>query len=177
MSKTATAKEEAAAEVVADDKAKGRLCIMPAMVISNHAERRGNAWGEFMVRLPEGLDTMDAVLHEPDLWRGIQSNGATALLKMDRLRLVAFDESWVADAVISEADNKSISLAEAGIRVIELPARVIHLPEIDDYRVKYYGHGYAVERKKDHHRMTEATQDLKQATMQMHNLVPKPGDY
>jgi hypothetical protein len=121
--------------------------IDPGNVTLDHA---GTVRRTFFVRLPRDFIADD--LKEPEAWSRVQINAAKALRRHDGLYLVAWDESWVAEAVVADGDGKGVVLAKP--RVTNFPARFDRLLEDDQYRVVWFGTGYAVERKSDGHRMT-----------------------
>jgi hypothetical protein len=106
----------------------------------------GMAFQSYFVRLPEGV-TAQHLNDDPSIWRLIQSNRNVALRKFDEVRIVDYAESWVADATVSFADHVSVILARP--RITQLPERTVPIFEDDAYRVKWFGSGWGVERKKD----------------------------
>jgi hypothetical protein len=164
MTKTATATTEAQIDIEA---AIGRLSITPSAVTVNS---RGFGWTDFMVRLPEGFTADD--LKEPDVWRGVQGQPGVAMRFPDKVRLIAFDETWVAEAMVTQADADSITLAVQ--RIDKVAGRRLPLPDTEDYRVKWYGNGYGVERKSDGHKMRDTVATIKLAQAEMAALYPRP---
>ncbi len=131
----------------------------------------GFAYRELFVRLPEAI-TLQMMNDEPRIWRSIQGNVHTALQKFDRVVAVAFDESWMVDAVVNVAENDSVMLA--GIRKISLPQRSVALFADDTYRVKWEGSGYGVFRLSDDVMMlSETYQTPEAAKMGLMSLYPK----
>lgn len=124
---------------------------------------------EFLIRLPEG--TIGDDLKEPALWRKVQANPRKALQKFDRVLLVAFDESWLAEAIVSFASNSTVELAKP--RLATLESRYPKLLETDEYRIKWFGTGFAVERKRDAHRMTSMVASAALAERDLVALYPK----
>ena len=61
-----------------------------------------------LVRLPKGMIGDD--LRNPKIWRRVQAVRQSALIKFDRLLLVAFDESWACEAIVKHATNTEASL-------------------------------------------------------------------
>lgn len=66
-----------------------RLRIDPAKCLLQAA---GLAWREFQVRLPEGAE-LD--------WSRVKANQTLSVMKADRVRLIAHDESWLAEAIVA----------------------------------------------------------------------------
>jgi hypothetical protein len=48
-------------------------------------------------------------LRTPQVWRLVQHSNA-ALIKMDRLLIIAFDESWIVEAIVKYASNTEARL-------------------------------------------------------------------
>lgn len=124
---------------------------------------------EFFIRLPEG--TIGDDLKEPALWRKVQANPNKALRKFDRVLLIAYDETWLAEATVSFASNSTVELVKP--RIATLETRYQKLLETDEYRVKWYGAGYAVERKRDSHRMTSMVASAALAERDLVALYPR----
>jgi hypothetical protein len=130
----------------------------------------GFMWREFAIRLPAGM--VADTLKEPSIWAKVQK-GANALRKHDRLYLIAFDESWVAEAIVIEADKEKAVLAKP--RLTTFGERFDKLFETEDYRVAWTGTGYTVERKSDGHRMTQIVHSRAMAEKDLRNLYPTKG--
>lgn len=113
----------------------------------------GQVWREYLVRVPADFVADD--LKSPSAWRKVQAGSRNGLRKLDRVTVVAFDESWIAEAIVASADNKGAVLAKP--RITSIPLRFDKLFEDDLYRVAWNGFGYVVERKADGHAMTQAT--------------------
>ena len=127
----------------------------------------GFGWREFMVRLPAGMVADN--LKEPSLWAKVQK-GPNALRKHDRVYAVAFDESWVAEAIVIDADKEKAVLAKP--RLTTFGERFDKLFETEDYRTVWMGEGYVVERKSDGHRMTQPVHSAAIAERDLRNLYP-----
>src|SRR6185312_4992517 len=128
----------------------------------------GFATRNVFVRLPEGFTAQG--LEDPNLWAQVQGYPGKSLKLFDRLMLVAFDESWFAEATIVRADSVSAVLSKP--RITTIPPRYDRLFEDDQYRVKWYGSGYAVERKSDLHRMTGIVANAPIAERDLARLYP-----
>ena len=61
-----------------------------------------------LVRLPKNMIGDD--LRDPKIWRRVQAVRQSALIKFDRLLLVAFDESWACEAIVKHATNTEAAL-------------------------------------------------------------------
>jgi len=128
----------------------------------------GFCWREFMVRVPAEFVADD--LKDPTVWRKNQA-ARNALRKYDRVMIVAYDESWIAEAIVASADYKGAVLAKP--RLTTLPQRYDKLFEDDTYRVAFIGHGYVVERKADGHRMTQPVANADLAARELTALYPR----
>lgn len=145
-----------------------KLEIDPAWV---KLQAEGFCWRVFQVRLPEGAALAD--LNEaPTLWRLVQASRSVALRKFDHVAIVAFDESWLVEAVVGAATALTVTLA--GIRKTDMPARYDTLPQTEDFRVKWYGNGYAVERKRDGQRVSDVVPTVFEAERHMLNRYSRP---
>nr|WP_166488015.1 hypothetical protein [Mesorhizobium ciceri] len=131
-------------------------------------QQSGQIWREYMVRVPADFVADD--LKTPSVWRKVQAGGRNSLRKFDRVFVVAFDESWVAEAIVASADSKGAVLAKP--RVTTMPARYDALFQDELYRVAWNGFGYVVERKADGHAMTQATANPELATRLLVQLYP-----
>jgi hypothetical protein len=99
MSKTtAAAKVEKAAAPASEAVAPKAPEIKPANVQVNDA---GQVWRSVLVRMSEGA--VDDDLRDPKIWRLVQGSPFHALLKMDQLLILGFDESWGAEAIVKHA--------------------------------------------------------------------------
>src|SRR5437867_1065858 len=70
----------------------------------------GAVYKEVVVRLPKDCVFGDLVV-EPSIWKQVQSS-PKLLCKLDRVHLIAFDESWVADAVVAGATHLAVMLSK-----------------------------------------------------------------
>lgn len=138
--------------------------IDPARIALQYA---GQIWREYLVRVPADFVADD--LKSPSAWRKVQAS-RNALKKFDRVFIVSFDESWIAEAIVASADHKGAVLGKP--RITTLPARFDQHFQDDKYRVIFNGHGYIVERKADGHPMTQATANPELATRLLVQLYP-----
>jgi len=127
----------------------------------------GMVWKEYQVRLPEGFVADD--LKEPSAWRQIQ--GAKGLVKHDRLYLVAFDESWAAEAIVGYADGEKVVLCKP--RLTTFPERFDKLFETELFRIEWVGVGFCVIRKTDNTRMTQPVSSAAIAERELSALHPR----
>jgi hypothetical protein len=123
------------------------------------------------IRLPDGCTLVD-VNEVPTLWRLVQGSNVVSLRRFDRVTLIAFDESFLVDAVVAGATNVNVTLA--GIRRIDLPARTAALPGDDLHSIAWVGNGYQVIRRKDQMRMGPPQPTISAAQRHMDNLYPRP---
>jgi hypothetical protein len=128
------------------------------------------AYRQFMVRLPEGAIADD--LKEPSLWARVQANRNVALRKHDHLYIVAFDESWAADAVVVQANAEVAVIAKP--RIIRFAERLKPLYSDGTYTVAWYGNGFAVKRLADGTRMTQIVANEALAERDLGRLYPRP---
>jgi len=128
------------------------------------------AYRQFMVRLPEGTIADD--LKEPSLWSRVQANRNVALRKHDHLYIVAFDESWAADAVVVQANADVAVLSKP--RLMRFAERLRPLYSDGVYTVAWYGNGYAVKRLADGTRMTQIVANEALAERDLGRLYPRP---
>jgi hypothetical protein len=110
----------------------------------------GNEYQHWVIRLPEGAIADD--LKEPSLFKQLQQS-PKALRKHDTVRLVEYDESWVAEAIVADANATEVVLA--GVRIVQLPQRIKPLFEDDRFKVEWRGTGYVVIRKSDGAKMSD----------------------
>lgn len=149
-----------------DTEKRVKPVIDPANV---SAQSEGIHWREILVRLPASATLAD--LNDEAIWKKVQGSHMTALRRLDRVHICAFDESWIADAIVSGATGVGVTLA--GIRKTDLPPRTQKLYEDDQYRVAWVGTGYVVERKKDGQRMTQPVVSVAQAERDLRNIYAK----
>jgi len=99
-----------------------------------------------MVRLPLNVVANDLNAN-PDLWQRVQANSSKALRKFDKLLLIAYDETWAAEALVAEANAYRVTLAKPAIYT--LPERNERLLNDGTYRIVWAGAGYDVIRNSD----------------------------
>jgi hypothetical protein len=147
-----------------DLKPREPIAIDPARVtLSNN----GFGWRDFMVRLPKDFVADD--LKEPSIWRKVQL-GANALRRHDHLYLVSHDENWVAEAIVADAERNHAVLCKP--RITNFPERYDRFFEDENYRVKWMGQGYVVERKRDGHVMCQPLGSAALAERELQRLYP-----
>ncbi|MPZ31197.1 MAG: hypothetical protein GEV13_09410 [Rhodospirillales bacterium] len=122
----------------------------------------------FFVRLPEDF-TADQ-LKEPGIWRKVQASRKSSFRQFDTVTLVAYDETWLAEATVVRADAVSAQLSKP--RITSIPPRYNRLFEDALYRVKWFGAGFAVERKIDGHRVTSMAANAAIAERDLARLYP-----
>ena len=92
--------------------------VKPINVMVNDC---GQMWRNILVRMPEGAVADD--LRDSKIWRLVQAAPVAALVKMDQLLILGFDESWGAEAIVKHATNtearllikKVFGFAEVGV--------------------------------------------------------------
>lgn len=139
--------------------------IDPNLVV---LESAGFVTRSFFARLPHGFVADD--LKEPTAWKKVQQSGK-AMKMHDRVYVVAYDQTWVAEAIVASADHHGITFAKP--RITAMPERYDRLFQDDKYKVAWCGSGYVVERKSDGHVMTQATANPELATRLLVQLYPQ----
>ena len=66
-------------------------------------------WRTILVRLPENMVADD--LRTPSVWKKAQASPQSALIKLDHLFILAFDESFAVSAVVTHASSTEASLS------------------------------------------------------------------
>lgn len=142
--------------------------VDPANVRVNYS---GFVFRELFARLPRGVIADD--LKEPRLWSRVQVSNTNALRKFDRVILVSYDESWIAEAVVDGATDAGASLAKP--RITMLKERTEQLFGDGTYQVEFNGAGYHVVRLRDGTRMTDTLANAALAERALANLYPRRG--
>lgn len=161
MSAVTTKEKPAAVDI--DHKA---LEIDPSRVAINYD---GFIFRSIFVRLPEGFIADD--LKDPGIWRKAQ-NSPRGLRKFDQLVCVSFDESWMAEAVVAEADGRKAVLGKP--RLTSFGDRFEKLFSDETYRVEWMGSGYVVIRKADGARVTQPVASAAIAERELVRMHPRP---
>jgi hypothetical protein len=116
--------------------------VKPAQVRVNSADQ---LWRSLLVRMPK--DSVADDLRTPAIWRLVQASPFSALRALDRLFVLAHDESWAAEAICKTADNKSASLAIT--KVFAFAGVGEGLFSDGTYKVGWSGHAFDVIRISD----------------------------
>lgn len=141
--------------------------IDPARVTIDSA---GFARRNLFVRLPAEFVAGD--LADPDVWQKVQSNAAKALRRHDSVYLVAFDETWVAEAIVADADGAKAVLAKPRLTDLKHD-RFNSLFGDETYQIQWNGAGFVVVRRKDGHVMTQAVASASHAERDLRALYPR----
>ena len=141
------------------------LRINPANV---HVNYQGFVFREIFVRLPSGMIADD--LKEYQIWGKVQ-DGGKALRKFDRVVIVSFDETWIAEAYVESADGAKVILARP--RIITLSERDERLLNDGTYRVNWTGSGYNVVRNRDDAVVTTTFPNTVLAERALAGMYPK----
>jgi hypothetical protein len=141
--------------------------IDPARCVVQFA---GRAFKVMFVRLPKDVIADD--LKRPELWKLLQAKHAKALRKFDQVIMASHDESWMAEAVVADAQADAVTLAKP--KITTFPERYDALFQDPTYAVVWVGTGYAVRRKKDSHIMTQPVANPALAERDLKRLYPKP---
>jgi hypothetical protein len=107
-------------------------------------DTNGFAYRRWFVRLPAAFSADG--LKEPSLWSPVQRS-KKAVRKLDYVTVVAFDETWIAEAWVSHADGEKVVLATP--KITRFSERYEALFSDGLYRVEWVGNGYAVRRIAD----------------------------
>lgn len=143
------------------------LIIDPKHVSVNRA---GFATKELFIRLPADFVADD--LKKPDVWKKLQQDRTgKALRAYDKIFAVAFDQTWIAEAIVSETTADSATLA--GVRIVQLNRRYSNLFRDANFAVQWDGTGYYVERISDGQRMTQTVGSPELAERDLRNLYPR----
>jgi hypothetical protein len=142
--------------------------IRPDLVSVN---RGGTVWTEWHVRFPE--DGILDDLKEPGIWKLVQGDRFKAFRTLDELRIVAFDQSWIARCIVAHAGRDHAVLSKP--QIVSMPPRRENLYQDDLYRVAFVGNGYTVIRKKDGQRVTGVVASAAVAQFDLQNLYPRMG--
>ncbi|TPJ85521.1 hypothetical protein FJ434_16480 [Mesorhizobium sp. B2-5-13] len=159
MSKTALS----AAELKSADRQAPE--IDPAGVT---LQSTGFAWREYLVRVPADFVADDLKL--PEVWRKLQTGSRNGLKKFDHLFIVAFDESWLAEAIVASADGKGAVLCKP--RITTMPERYDKLFSDGTYRIEWNGFGFVTVRIRDGHVMTQPVPNAALAERLLAQLYP-----
>jgi hypothetical protein len=141
--------------------------IEPRMVTINS---QGFAWKEVQARVPEALIFDDLKL--PEIWRRVQGHPEKSLIRLDKVRVIAWDESWLCECVVTAATSAGATLSKP--MKIELPPRSELLLSDENYAVRWGGNGYYVERKRDGQRVSEIVSTKSEAERALSAQYARP---
>jgi hypothetical protein len=133
-------------------------------------QAEGFAYKELFVRLPADF-IADHINSRAEAWQSVQSRSGKALKKFDRVTVVAWDETWMAEAIVVEAGQLRVFFAKP--KITSLGARYENLCEDENYRVEWAGSGYVVRRKRDSVVVTQSATTAALAERDLRNLYPK----
>ncbi|MGO7353334.1 hypothetical protein ACCS66_01175 [Rhizobium ruizarguesonis] len=142
-----------------------RLRVDPNNVTVNY---QGFALREIFARLPSGIIADD--LKEPEIWKSVQLSNK-ALRKFDRVIIISFDESWLAEAYVENANGEMAVLAKP--RIVSFSERMEKLFSDGTYSVRWAGNGYDVIRLRDEAKMTDIFPNAAIAERALANLYPR----
>ncbi|RWJ37462.1 hypothetical protein [Mesorhizobium sp.] len=140
--------------------------VDPKKVIMNN---NGFGWRDFLVRLPEGA-TADC-LKDPLIWKRVQNAKGVSFVRHDHLYIVAFDDTWAAEAIVADSDAGKAIITKP--RIHTFPDRFDNLFEDELYRIKWTGIGYVVERKADKAIVSHPAPNIALAERDLARLYPK----
>jgi len=69
----------------------------------------GQCWRNILVRCPKGMIADD--LRSAKVWKRVQASRMAALIKLDHLFVLGFDESWSVRATVTHASSTEAHLA------------------------------------------------------------------
>jgi hypothetical protein len=141
--------------------------IDPAAVSVNWS---GQSNKSLFVRLPQGAIADD--LKEPSIWRSVQKLPSKALSAYDTVDMVAYDQSWMAEARVTESDAAGATLA--GVRIIQTPRRHQNLPQDEKHYTAWVGTGYRIKRRSDDQTVSGLLVTLREVETAFTNLYPRP---
>jgi ribosomal protein S16 len=98
-----------------------------------------------LVRMPK--DTVADDLRTPGIWRKVQGNRATALIKYDEVLVLGHDESWYARAIVTHATSTEAALAIEKVGTFRPVSEQLYSD--GRYRVHWNGASYVVQRVSD----------------------------
>jgi hypothetical protein len=130
----------------------------------------GQCWTEWELRLPKGR-TLAEIYEDPSVFSAIQGSRLASLKRLDRLRIVPFDESFVCECFITGATDRGVNLSKP--QKTEIPARTEALFQDGTYRIEWNGTGYHVLRMADLHVMTGTLANQSLALRALQDLYPK----
>ncbi|TBB05131.1 hypothetical protein ELH55_01465 [Rhizobium ruizarguesonis] len=142
-----------------------RLRVDPNAVTVNY---QGFTFREIFARLPSGIIADD--LKEPEIWKNVQLSNK-ALRKFDRVIIVSFDETWLAEAYVENATGEMALLAKP--RIVSFSERTEKLFSDGTYSVRWNGTGYDVIRLRDEAKMTDTFANAALAERALANLYPR----
>ena len=140
--------------------------VQPNNVKENIA---GACWREMSVRLPQDATFGD--LNDPRIWKQVQATARCSLRKLDHLVIIAYDESWLARCVVTEATAVGISTSKP-VKT-EMPGASQKLFETADYKMEWNGAGYLIVRKSDGTVLTDTVATPEQAERLLWARYPK----
>lgn len=167
IAKSAKSAGSRTAEAPARPASRPPVAVDPDFVTLDH---EGYGWRRWMVRLPE--DAIADDLKEPSLWARVQKQ-RLSLRRHDHLYIVAYDESWAAEAIVTDATAEAAAISKP--RILSFGPRLDRLFDDGTYRVKWYGNGFAVERAADGQRLTDPVASQALAERDLARLYPKRG--
>lgn len=131
----------------------------------------GYQWRELMVRMPEGSTSDD--LRNPKIWKHVQENPNSKLLKHDKLYILGADESWSTEARVCFANHEKAKLSFRSVSRFRDADE--NLFNDGTYEVRWSHHGgYVIHRIKDGQvvgNQTHATEQM--AINAIRQLYPK----
>jgi hypothetical protein len=137
--------ETSGAEAAPEQSARSAPLLKPDTLTWNS---EGYVWREARVLLPNTAILQD--LNDPAIWRPIQSTPQKALRPLDRLMIISFDQSWLLNTIVIDADHTRAVLAIRPGDLVRMPGKSSEWQsDGGDYLVRWAGSGFAVYRTSD----------------------------
>lgn len=140
--------------------------IDPANVILDRAGQFSRHW---VIRLPAGFVFGD--LADTACWRKCQATVAKSVRRHDTVYLISYDESWCANAIVTDANAREASLAN--YKKVSMESRVKALLNDGTYHVEWRGNGFSVVRNADGQVMTQPVANETLANRELAQLYPR----
>ena len=167
MATTATQKKDDSVQTIEAPSKRKLPVINPETAAVNIA---GAVIKELFVRLP--VDAIADDLKERGIWKRIQANPGLALRKMDRVIIVAHDESMMWTAYCTESGPLWANISRPTKH--ELKSRHSNYYSDETYQVAWSGAQFVVVRRRDSHEMPGAYATEQAAIKGLNDLYPKP---
>lgn len=129
-------------------------------------------WREFFIRLPQEITWVHIHEHADEVWKLVQSNPHVSLRALDRLVMLTWDQSEMAQAVVVVATGTKVVLG--GFKKFPFSGRD-STAEFSDgtFAVRWDGQGYGIHRIKDNVRMRPSSYStIELAKAEVRKMIP-----